>query len=287
MEAVLHNDSSTEDIITEEHATESSEMPSKSRKLLINFSANPSLPWYCHSVFRKYWEHYHKTMYWCRRHNETKTRINSQRHFYGFHNDDPFNFFTRFYHCSDVRYGNHNNQRFPVSTRQGHKVEDMSSTRYSRKLRKKKRKLSGISSCASQSSLQGQSSLTGQSSAYGSENAEGEEIEMEITEEMLNFFAKSQKHKELRDAKKCVVDADNEEGEYIDIEGATLSTKRGTVLPPAEQPGARRTSEMKLLYGKGAAMIHGMETAMQLCFDRNCDIQQPKLWPNMPLNLKF
>ena len=58
-------------------------------------------------------------------------------------------------------------------------------------------------------------------------------------------------------------------------------------MAPSERPGARRTTEMKLLYGKGAAMIHGMETAMQLTYDRNCDLKQPKMWPNMPLNVKF
>ena len=62
---------------------------------------------------------------------------------------------------------------------------------------------------------------------------------------------------------------------------------KATVLPPSERPGVKRTAEMKLLYGKGAAMIHGMETAMQLTFDRNCDMKQPKLWPHLPLNIKF
>ena len=63
--------------------------------------------------------------------------------------------------------------------------------------------------------------------------------------------------------------------------------KKMTVKPPSERPGVRRTTEMKQLYGAGAAMIHGMETAMQLNFDRNCDLKQPKLWPNLPLTIKF
>ena len=75
------------------------------------------------------------------------------------------------------------------------------------------------------------------------------------------------------------------------MESASFTVEAGknkaTVLPPAERPGVKRTSEMKLLYGNGAAMIHGMETAMQLTFDRNCDIKQPKLWPQLPLNIKF
>lgn len=63
--------------------------------------------------------------------------------------------------------------------------------------------------------------------------------------------------------------------------------KTATTQAPTERPGARRTQEMKLLYGKGAAMIHGMETAMQMTYDRNTDILQPKLWPNMPLKIVF
>lgn len=42
---------------------------------------------------------------------------------------------------------------------------------------------------------------------------------------------------------------------------------------------------MKKLYGKDAAKILAMETAMQLNFDRNCDLKQPKYWPVIPLKL--
>ena len=59
------------------------------------------------------------------------------------------------------------------------------------------------------------------------------------------------------------------------------------MMPPSGRPGLHRTTEMRLLYGKGAAMIHGMETAMQLNYDRNYDLQQPKLWPQLPINIKF
>ena len=60
-----------------------------------------------------------------------------------------------------------------------------------------------------------------------------------------------------------------------------------TTEAPSEQPGARRTAEMKMLYGTGSAMIHGMETAMQLNFNRNCDRKQAKMWPQIPLKIKF
>ena len=68
---------------------------------------------------------------------------------------------------------------------------------------------------------------------------------------------------------------------------ANTGATRATTEAPKEQPGTKRTNEMKMLYGKGAAMIHGMETALQLTYDRNLDLRQPKLWPHLPLNIKF
>jgi Gemini of Cajal bodies-associated protein 8 len=73
--------------------------------------------------------------------------------------------------------------------------------------------------------------------------------------------------------------------EYV----STACTGRGraTVLPPSEQKGAVRVAEMRELYGAGAAMIQGMETAMQLTFDRNTDRHKPRPWPALPLNIQF
>jgi len=60
---------------------------------------------------------------------------------------------------------------------------------------------------------------------------------------------------------------------------------RSSAAPPSERPGERRVSEMKKLYGKDSAKILAMEAAMQLTFDRNCDLKQPKYWPVIPLKL--
>ena len=68
---------------------------------------------------------------------------------------------------------------------------------------------------------------------------------------------------------------------------ASTYKKRTTAQAPTERPGVRRTAEMKGLYGNSAAMIHGMETALQLNFDRNCDLKTPRLWPHLPLNIVF
>lgn len=60
---------------------------------------------------------------------------------------------------------------------------------------------------------------------------------------------------------------------------------RNSAAPPSERPGERRRAEMTKLYGTDAAKIQAMEAAMQLTFDRNCDVKQPKYWPVIPLKL--
>lgn len=60
---------------------------------------------------------------------------------------------------------------------------------------------------------------------------------------------------------------------------------RSSAAPPSDRPGERRGAEMKKLFGDDAPKIMAMEAAMQLTFDRNCDLKQPKYWPVIPLKL--
>lgn len=111
------------------------------------------------------------------------------------------------------------------------------------------------------------------------ENINGEnEFEFQITEEMMDFFEQSIRHKmelqkEREKEKKAAekLKSDSDDGNAIQ--------------PPRKQVGLQKRRQMELMYGKAAPMIMGMETAMQLTFDRNCDLKQPKLWPNIPLKL--
>ncbi|KAK7503845.1 hypothetical protein BaRGS_00004968 [Batillaria attramentaria] len=103
---------------------------------------------------------------------------------------------------------------------------------------------------------------------------------------MLDFFAHTHKHRLEREARKKSEKTKKEET-LVNIEEVRSDQKERTVEAPREQPGSRRTAEMRLLYGKGAAMIHGMETALQMNFDRNLDVRQPKPWPNMPFKVIF
>uniref|UniRef100_A0AAX7VDM4 Gem (nuclear organelle) associated protein 8 n=1 Tax=Astatotilapia calliptera TaxID=8154 RepID=A0AAX7VDM4_ASTCA len=88
------------------------------------------------------------------------------------------------------------------------------------------------------------------------------------------YFAQTERH---REELKNYMPADQ------DLHSFSL---RSSVAPPLERPGERRTAEMKKLYGGDAAKIMAMEAAMQLNFERNCDLKkQPKYWPVIPLKL--
>ncbi|XP_067297667.1 gem-associated protein 8 [Pseudorasbora parva] len=106
---------------------------------------------------------------------------------------------------------------------------------------------------------------------------------MDISEELRQYFAQTERHKqELK--KQQQMEAEQHES-YVLADQDLHRVSWRSSLPPSERPGERRTAEMKKLYGKDAAKIQGMETAMQLTFDRNCDKKQPKYWPVIPLNL--
>lgn len=107
---------------------------------------------------------------------------------------------------------------------------------------------------------------------------------MEISEELRQYFAQTEKHRE--ELKKQQQMEAEQQDSYVpadqDLRGVSW---RSSVAPPSERPGERRGAEMKKLYGKDAAKILAMEAAMQLNFDRNCDLKQPKYWPVIPLKL--
>ncbi|XP_031708049.1 gem-associated protein 8 [Anarrhichthys ocellatus] len=107
---------------------------------------------------------------------------------------------------------------------------------------------------------------------------------MEISEELRQYFAQTEKHKE--ELKKQQQMEAEQHDSYVpadqDLRGVSW---RSSAAPPSDRPGERRGAEMKKLYGKDAAKMLAMEAAMQLNFDRNCDLKQPKYWPVIPLKL--
>ncbi|KAM9042940.1 gem-associated protein 8 isoform 1-T2 [Megaptera novaeangliae] len=105
---------------------------------------------------------------------------------------------------------------------------------------------------------------------------------MEITEELRQYFAQTERHQEER-RRQQQLDAARLE-DYVNADHDLYrDRRRRSALPPAERPGERRRAEMRHLYGPSAAKIQAMEAAVQLSFDKHCDRKQPKYWPVIPL----
>ncbi|TNM94164.1 gem-associated protein 8 isoform X2 [Takifugu flavidus] len=129
----------------------------------------------------------------------------------------------------------------------------------------------------------------GQEDKDEKESSSDSEIEcdvsnMEISEELRQYFAQTEKHREELRIQQQMEDEQHES--YVPADqDLHRASWRGTTAPPHEKPGERRKAEMKKLYGEDAAKIMAMEAAMQLTFDRNHDLKQPKYWPVIPLKL--
>lgn len=131
---------------------------------------------------------------------------------------------------------------------------------------------------------------TGEDEALCGEEGQGSESEggvecdlsnMEITEELRQYFAETERHREERRRQRQL---DEERlGGYVNADHGLYYNHRQSVEPPAERPGAQRQAEMKCLYGDSAAKILAMEAAIQLSFDKKYDRKQPKYWPVIPL----
>lgn len=235
--------------------------------------------WYNNKCFSKYWQHYSEAMSWCRKHihvYQNLMRKTSPTASCVFQQCGPFP-----QRCqSNLVYipaWNH-----PYMCQQNNSINNSSSVKtngskrnHRRRRNAKHRKTKSVSSSEVTSSE--------------TQTETSEEFQMEITQDMIDFFAKTEAHRRERDeGRKAKNSEEHNESEHINVEDVKVTEMRKrTVEAPKERPGARRTAEMKLLYGKGAAMIHGMETALQMTYDRNTDLKQPKMWPNMPLRVVF
>ncbi|NWU94586.1 GEMI8 protein, partial [Upupa epops] len=221
-------------------------------------------PWYCKQVYARYWKHYDQAMRWMHKHQQAYRKAME----------------------SYYQLQGHPSAASPHSHYSDGDGSDVFHThRHS-------------SSCRAQ----GRAPYRGRPQQYtsahqGSEDADRvsemeedseseDEIEydlsnMEITEELREFFAQTERHREeLR--RQQQLEAENQ---YVDADQDLHRRTERSVQPPSERPGERRMAEMKKLYGAEAAKIQAMETALQLTFDRNCDKKQPKYWPIIPLKL--
>ncbi|XP_032889244.1 gem-associated protein 8 [Amblyraja radiata] len=219
--------------------------------------------WYNHRVYSRYWQHYQQAMGWLQKHRR------AYRKSAGLFEYSPWcNTGSAASHFTDRHHG--------------------SSCYSSRQVQQDDPGQSRWQQCPFSSENEEEHMKDETDSNADSERESDSETELEcdvsnveITEELRQYFEQTEKHREEL-KRQQQFDAE-QQNTYVLADRDFHSTSGRTIQPPAERPGERRMVEMKKLYGDVAAKIQGMETAMQLSFDRQCDKKQPKYWPVIPL----
>lgn len=135
---------------------------------------------------------------------------------------------------------------------------------------------------SSSSSWSSTSSLSSSwSSSSDSEELECDISTMEITQELRDYFAQTEKHQEERRLQQEIEEKRLED--YVDADHDLYCNRHPrSVEPPSHRVWERRLVEMKRLYGDSASKIQALEATLQRSFDTYCDQKQPKYWPVIP-----
>uniref|UniRef100_A0A7M4EEA0 Gem nuclear organelle associated protein 8 n=1 Tax=Crocodylus porosus TaxID=8502 RepID=A0A7M4EEA0_CROPO len=233
-----------------------------------SWATQDSEPWYCHQVYGRYWQHYNLAMGWMYKHKNAFRKAMESYHLSWY---PPAIFPSNRYSdwdgsdpspARDYSSGNYPNSRTQYLPQP---------QQYSR------------APCGSRvrEDVDCDSEMEKESESEG--EIEYDLSNMEITEELRQYFAQTEKHRqELR--RQQQLEAERQDM-YVEADHDLHVRTGRSVQAPTERPGERRMAEMKKLYGVGAPKIQAMETAMQLTFDKNCDKKQPKYWPVIPLKL--
>ncbi|KAM4683240.1 gem-associated protein 8 isoform 2-T3 [Amazona ochrocephala] len=221
-------------------------------------------PWYSRQVYAKYWKHYDLAMRWMRRHQRAYRK--AMESFYHLPWHPPAAFPTSHYSDWDGN-GLPHTQSYSSSYRPGGRAVYQREAQQYADAHQEREDADGDSEMEEDSESDGE--------------IEYDLSNMEITEELRQFFAQTEAHREeLR--RQQQLEAENQ---YVEADQDLHKWTGRSVQPPTERPGERRMAEMKRLYGAEAEKIQAMEAAMQLVFDRSCDKKQPKYWPIIPLKL--
>ncbi|NXN98613.1 GEMI8 protein, partial [Rhinopomastus cyanomelas] len=221
-------------------------------------------PWYSNQVYAGYWKHYDFAMRWMRRHQEAYRKAMESYYYLQWH---PFTAFPHGHYSgwdgSDCFHTHRHSSSYEAQGRAPYRGRPQEYT----EAHQENEDAEWVSEMEEDSESEGE--------------IEYDLSNMEITEELREFFAQTERHREER-RRQQQLEAENE---YVEADQDLHRRVERSVQPPAERPGERRMTEMKKLYGAEAAKIQAMETALQLTFDRNCDKKQPKYWPIIPLKL--
>jgi len=102
-------------------------------------------------------------------------------------------------------------------------------------------------------------------------DTDNEDLEFNVTEDLLNFFETSERHKrEMR-------------RKYGSKTAACEDNLEETPFVGAAESARMRKKEVDLLYGDAGSKILAMETALQSTVERYEDSANPEYWPNIPL----
>ncbi|XP_063248940.1 gem-associated protein 8 [Prinia subflava] len=231
-------------------------------------------PWYSQQVYARYWRHYDLAMRWMRRHQRAYRKAMESFYRLPWHPAAaPLSS-----HCSDWgENGLPHTQNYSSSCRADVRVPYRGGAQQHTGAYQEREDADEDSEM--EENAEGDSEMEEDSESEG--EIEYDLSNMEITEELRQFFAETERHREeLRRQQQLEA-----EDPYVEADQDLHRRVERSVEPPTERPGERRMAEMKKLYGAEAAKIQAMEAAMQLVFDRNCDKKQPKYWPIIPLKL--
>ncbi|XP_049644985.1 gem-associated protein 8-like [Suncus etruscus] len=104
---------------------------------------------------------------------------------------------------------------------------------------------------------------------------------MEITQELRDYFAQTEKHQEERRLQQQMEESRLED--YVEADhDLYYNLHRCSVETPSHRVWEQRLVEMKRLYGDSASKIQAFEATLKLSFDTYCDQKQPKYWPVIP-----
>ncbi|KFO19270.1 gem-associated protein 8 isoform X2 [Fukomys damarensis] len=231
-------------------------------------TSKAAMSWYSHPVYARYWQHYHQAMAWMRNHQVAYRKA-----------VEAYFSFPRYF--SNAPQSSYDNNAGSPQSYYGHRMAWQDShCSYSHDGRAEQ---PPCDSGRMQPSTRADRALLEKEEV---ETESDDEVEcdlsnMEITDELRQYFAVTEKHREER-RRQQQLEAERLE-EYVNADHDLYYNNRRTVKAPTERPGELRQAEMKRLYGDGAPKILAMETAVQLSFDKHCDRKHPKYWPVIPL----
>lgn len=161
-----------------ENSRQSSRDTSRKGSLKQNaFTGLPELDfssdWYNHKCFNRYWMHYRQCMEWCQKHYRTCEKLQNQ-----------------FFHQQNICYAHQysspwQHPYYPSLSVSNQAEQSISQKKKTNRSRRSKRKPKHRKQKSSVSSIT-------------TSSASQDEFEMEITQDMIDFFAKSEEHRRQR-----------------------------------------------------------------------------------------